>query len=140
MVGIDGTLDGVPFTAVVQPDGRNGHWLKVGEALRRRAGVAVGDRVTLEIGPARREPEPRIPADLKAALQASAETVAIWSSLTTLARRDWVQWLDGARKEDTRQRRISRLCDVLASGKRRVCCFDRSGVYSGEFRAPVAKT
>ena len=35
-------------------------------------------------------------------------------------------------------RRIQNACDMLASGKRRVCCFDRSGIYSKGFRAPKA--
>src|SRR5690606_24148725 len=45
MVGIDGTINGTAFTAVLEPDGQKGHWLKVGEALRKKAGVAVGDTV-----------------------------------------------------------------------------------------------
>ena len=138
MVGIDGTINGTAFTAVLEPDGQKGHWLKVGEALRKKAGVAVGDTVQLAIGPAKKEPEPKVPADLKKALSAAPEAAAAWDDLTTLARRDWVQWIEGAKKAETRQRRISNACDMLASGKRRVCCFDRSGFYSKEFSAPKA--
>ena len=138
MVGIDGTLNGTAFTAVLEPDGQKGHWLKVSEALRKKAGVSVGDTVTLEIGPAKNEPEPRVPADLKQALSAAPEAAGAWDDLTTLARRDWVQWIEGAKKAETRQRRINNACDMLASGKRRVCCFDRSGFYSKEFSVPKA--
>ena len=138
MVGIDGTLNGTAFTAALEPDGQKGHWLKVSEALRKKAGVTVGDVVTLEIGPAKTEPEPTVPADLKKVLAAAPEVAVVWDDLTTLARRDWVQWVEGAKKVETRQRRISNACDMLASGKRRVCCFDRSGFYSKEFSAPKA--
>ena len=35
--------------------------------------------------------------------------------------------------------RIATACDMLASGKRRACCFDRSGMYSkGNMGAPLA--
>jgi hypothetical protein len=30
-------------------------------------------------------------------------------------------------------------CDMLASGKKQVCCFDPSGYYSKVFRAPEAE-
>ncbi|MEZ5465135.1 MAG: YdeI/OmpD-associated family protein [Lysobacteraceae bacterium] len=138
MVGVDGSLNGTAFTAVLEPDGQKGHWLKVNEALRKRAGVAVGDTVTLAIGPARKEPEPIVPPDLKKALAEDTEAAAAWDDITTLARRDWVHWIEGAKKAETRKRRISNACDMLASGKGRVCCFDRSGFYSKEFSAPTA--
>ncbi|MBB5886952.1 negative regulator of sigma E activity [Xanthomonas sp. F1] len=39
----------------------------------------------------------------------------------------------------TRFERIASTCDMLAVGKRRVCCFDRSGLYSKAFAAPQAQ-
>lgn len=35
-------------------------------------------------------------------------------------------------------RRLGNACDMLANGKKRVCCFDPSGIYSGEFSASPA--
>jgi hypothetical protein len=138
MVSIEGRLGEEPFTATLEPDGQGGHWLKVPRALREAAGVAVGDHVTLDIVPAAREPEARVPADLRQALAAQPGAKAKWDSLTPVARRDWIQWLDSSKKEDTRARRIASSCDMLLEGKRRVCCFDRSGKYSKAFCAPEA--
>lgn len=135
---VDGTLGGRPFQATLEPDGQGGHWLKVGRALREAAGVGAGDTVALEIAPVAREPEPRVPADLRKALADSPEARARWSSLTPVARRDWIHWITSGKKAETRVRRIAAACDMLASGKRRVCCFDRSGIYSKGLRAPGA--
>jgi hypothetical protein len=55
-----------------------------------------------------------------------------------VARRDWIRWLDSAKKPETRERRIANSCDMLVCGKRRVCCFDRSGMYSKALGAPEA--
>ncbi len=30
-------------------------------------------------------------------------------------------------------------CDMLGGGKRRVCCFDRSGIYGKNLKPPAAK-
>jgi hypothetical protein len=138
MASVDGTFEGQPFQATLEPDGQGSHWLKVSRALREAAGANVGDTVALDITPVSEEPEPRVPADLRGALAAAPAAKAQWSGLTPVARRDWIQWIDTAKKAETRERRINNACDMLASGKRRICCFDRSGIYGKGMGAPKA--
>lgn len=133
---MEGSLNGQAFTATLDPDGQLSHWFKVDEALREAAGVAVGDMVALEIAPAAREPEPELPPDFREALDGAPEALAAWESTTTLARVDWIHWMTSAKQSETRAKRIADACDMLASGKRRVCCFDPSGYYSKAFGAP----
>ena len=130
---------GQHFQATLQPDGAGSHWLKVEKALRASAGVVAGDRVDLVIAPVKEEPEPVVPADVRKALAAAPEAKAVWNSLTAVARRDWIHWITSGKKAETRVKRIATACDMLASGKRRACCFDRSGMDSrGNMGAPVA--
>src|SRR5437762_8716899 len=49
MTAIEGTINGVPFQAALEPDGQKSHWLKVDRKLREAADAEVGDVVTLEI-------------------------------------------------------------------------------------------
>lgn len=135
---VEGTLNGHAFQATLEPDGQLSHWLPVNKALLDTAGVNVGDRVTLEIMPVEQEPEPEIPADLQQALAAAPEARAVWDDTTTIARLDWIHWITSAKQAKTRAQRISNACDMLASGKRRVCCFDPSGYYSKALSAPKA--
>src|SRR5205823_11096478 len=65
MTAIEGTINGVPFKAVLEPDGQKSHWLKIDRKLRKRAGANAGDVVTLDIGPAAEEPEPTVSADMR---------------------------------------------------------------------------
>src|SRR5690606_9043151 len=91
LVTVEGTLDGAPFTATLQPDGEGGHWLKVEPALREAAGADPGATVTLEIAPVEKEPEPEVPEDLRAALEAHPAALATWKDITPVARRVWLQ-------------------------------------------------
>ena len=59
MMAIEGTINGVPFQAVLEPDGQKSHWLKVERKLREAVGAEAGDLVTLEIAAAPEEPNPR---------------------------------------------------------------------------------
>lgn len=138
MTTVEGTLGGSPFRATLEPDGQRSHWLKVPKKLREAAEAAVGDVVTLEIRPAAREVEARVPADLRKAFAASPEARALWSDITPKARMDWIQWITSAKRAETRARRIENTCDMLLAGKRRVCCFDRSGISGKSLSAPEA--
>lgn len=141
MTTVEGTINGFPFRATLEPDGQKSHWLKVNRKLGESAGAEAGDVVTLELVPTAEEPEPRVPADLRKALAAAApKTRALWSDITPTARRDWIQWLTSAKKRETRARRVENACAMLAAGKRRVCCFDRSGFYSKSLSPPNAAT
>src|SRR6059058_6445254 len=72
MTAIEGTINGSPFQATLQPDGQKSHWLKVDRKLSKAAGADAGDVVTLEIAPATKELEPEVPADLRKALATAA--------------------------------------------------------------------
>lgn len=135
---VKGTINGHPFRATLEPDGQKSHWLKVNRKLREAAGADVGDVVTLEILSAGEEPESRVPADLRRAFAAAPKARAVWSDITPIARRDWIHWITCAKQAETRARRVKNACAMLATGKRRVCCFDRSGFYSKSFGSPMA--
>ena len=139
MVSVEGTLNGFPFQATLEPDGQGGHWLKVDRKMREAAGAEAGDVVTLEIAPVAEEPEPTVPADLRKALAAAPKARAGWSDITPIARRDWIQWITSGKRAETRALRIGKACDMLANGKRRPCCFDRSGMYDKSLSCPVAR-
>ena len=138
MTPVEGTLDGSPFHLMAEPDGEKGHWLKVDRKLREAAGANAGDVVTLEIAPAPAEPEPTVPVELRKALAAAAKAKKLWAEITPAARWDWIHWIASAKQAETRERRIKNACSMLAAGKKRVCCFDRSGFYSKSMSAPRA--
>jgi hypothetical protein len=139
MTAIEGKINGFPFQTTLEPDGQKSHWFKVDRKLRKGAGADAGDIVTLEIAPAAKEPEPTVPADLRKALALGVPKArALWSAITPNARRDWIHWITSAKQSETRTHRIKNACSMLAAGKRRVCCFDRSGFYSKSMSAPKA--
>jgi len=138
-VAVEGKFAGVPFQAVLDPDGKGGHWLKVDPNLRASARAEVGDVVDLEIAPASVEPEPVVPPDLKKALAAApSKAKATWADITAAARRDFIHWIVSGKRAETRVKRIETACDMLSKGKRRPCCFDRSGMYDKSLSCPIA--
>src|SRR5437870_1419568 len=117
MTAIEGTINGFPFQATLEPDGQKSHWLKVDRKLCEAAGAEAGDTVTLEIAPAAKEPEPTMPADLRKALATAARKArALWTDTARNARGDWIPWSTSAKQPETHARRFKKSCSRSLAG------------------------
>ncbi len=65
----------------------------------------------------------KLPADLRKALIANGKALAAWKDITPLARNEFICWVEDAKQEVTRQRRIRRTQEELEAGQRRPCCW-----------------
>ena len=124
-VAVHGTINGVPFQTVLEPDGDFGHWMSVDAKLGTAARVRPGEVATVEVRPAEEWPEPSVPADLRASLAvAPAEVRDLWRVITPMARWEWVRWVNETKNPDTRKKRVAVSISKLSDGKRRPCCFN----------------
>jgi uncharacterized protein YdeI (YjbR/CyaY-like superfamily) len=64
-----------------------------------------------------------LPADLREALIGSSVALAAWNDITPLARNEFICWVEDAKREPTRERRIRRTGEELEEGMRRPCCW-----------------
>src|SRR5437870_4244661 len=88
-----------------------------------------------------RESEAKVPTDLRKALAAAPKAKAQWKDLTPIARGDFISWIDSAKQQETRRRRIEKACSMLAAGKRRPCCYSivSLNLYTALAATPMAK-
>ena len=64
-----------------------------------------------------------LPADLSSALLDDPTALALWNDITPLARNEFICWVQDAKQDKTRERRIRRTQEELEEGKRRPCCW-----------------
>ena len=64
-----------------------------------------------------------LPRDLRAALNATPQARATWVDITPLARNEFICWIESAKAQATRERRIAIAIDKLNGGQRRPCCW-----------------
>ena len=64
-----------------------------------------------------------MPDDLQAELIADSDATALWQDITTLARNEFICWVEDAKQPKTRQRRIERTVEELLEGKKRPSCW-----------------
>lgn len=132
MTMVAGTMNGVPFKTMLEPDGRyspgqkSSHWFSPKQKLLDEASAKAGDTVQVSLEPTKEWIEPEVPEDLKKALTNSPKAEALWNDITPLAHWDWIRWIRAVKTSETRQKHIQVAIDKLNKGMRRPCCFNRN--------------
>jgi uncharacterized protein YdeI (YjbR/CyaY-like superfamily) len=65
----------------------------------------------------------KLPADLRSTLIANPTALEAWKDITPLARNEFICWVEDAKQDKTRERRIRRTKEELEEGMRRPCCW-----------------
>jgi Bacteriocin-protection, YdeI or OmpD-Associated/Domain of unknown function (DUF1905) len=85
---------------------------------RTAAGVAAGDQVDVAIEPDTAPREVEVPADLTEALAKDDAARATFDGLSYTHRKEWVRWVEEAKKADTRATRLAKTVEALHAGQR----------------------
>ena len=65
----------------------------------------------------------KLPEDLRKALAGNPAALDAWKDITPLARNEFICWVEDAKQQKTRERRIRRTQEELEEGQRRPCCW-----------------
>lgn len=125
------------FEALMEPDGKLGHWFRIPTSVMKKEDLVIGLEISFKLSRLAKQPEPTLPGHFHSLLKKSPSAQATWEQATTLAKIDWVHWMESAKQAATRQERATSAIDMLEKGKKRVCCFDPSGFYSKALSCPT---
>jgi hypothetical protein len=106
-VPVTGTASGLAFQGTLLPLGQGRQVLVLNADLRRRAGLSVGDTVSLELEPCAPDLV-RVPEDLAARLKAE-RLVRVFDALAPSHRRAFLRYLDTAKSPTTRARYLDKV-------------------------------
>lgn len=93
--------------------------IPVSAVVRSAAGIEAGDRLTVEIELASEPAQVAVPEDLRAALVAEPETFAFFEGLSASQRRGYAEWIEQAKKVETRTRRLEQTVEALRERRTR---------------------
>jgi Bacteriocin-protection, YdeI or OmpD-Associated/Domain of unknown function (DUF1905) len=89
----------------------------VSKANRAAAGIDVGDTFDVAIAVDTGPREIEVPPDLAEALRGDPQAAAAFARLSYTHRREYVQWVTEAKREETRARRVAGTLDRLRPEK-----------------------
>jgi hypothetical protein len=113
-------IEGIPYHSTLMRMGTECHMLGILKEIREQIGKTFGDEVTVTVEP---DTEPRvieIPKDLMKELKKDKEAKAFFDKLSYTHQKEYVRWVEEAKKEETRQNRIVKTIEMLKKGKRGV--------------------
>lgn len=106
-------FDGVEYRGSLAKMGHQCHWIGVTQAIRKKIDKQPGDTVHVVL---QRDDKPRvvdIPAEFKEVLSANPDIAAYFDKLSYTHRKEYAKWIAEAKKEETRQRRLSKALEML---------------------------
>jgi hypothetical protein len=112
------TLGGHTYRSTVATMGGR-FLLPLSAANRTKAGVAAGDEVDVDVELDTAPREVTVPADLAAALAEDVVVRQRFEGLPFTHRKEYVVWIEDAKKPETRQRRVDKAIEMLREGKTR---------------------
>jgi hypothetical protein len=115
---VKATIDGEPYRGALVRMGSPCHMLLVLKEIRQKIGKSFGDEVLVVV---EEDTEPRAvvtPPDLQEALTRDPAAQAVFDRLSYTHRREYVQWIEEAKRAETRQKRIGRAMELLKQEKR----------------------
>jgi len=111
-------IEGVPYRGILTRMGTECHLLVILKEIREKIGKTFGDevKITVEL-----DTEPRlieIPEDLMKELKKDKEAKAFFDKLSYTHQREYVMWINEAKREETRQNRVVKTIEMLKKGKK----------------------
>lgn len=106
-VKVKAKFDEVEYRGSIVKMGLPCYMIGITKAIRKEIGKEAGDSISVEIEKDEEERVVELPENFKLALDKNKAAKDFYESLSYSAKRKYVQWIAGAKKSETREKRIS---------------------------------
>lgn len=114
-VKVRGTIAKFPYRGSIVPYGGI-HYMGVKREIREAIGKSQGDWVKVVMEVDTEERTVTVPEDFKQALEIYPKAREIFDNFAYTHRKEYVQWIEGAKRQETRANRIKKALEMIAGG------------------------
>jgi Bacteriocin-protection, YdeI or OmpD-Associated/Domain of unknown function (DUF1905) len=118
-VSVVGTINGFPFRNSLMPEGDGTHSMMVNKELQKGAKATAGHTVAVVIELDKMPRSVTVPDDLKVILAKHKPAETAFTKLAYSHKKAFLDWIDSAKKPETRAKRLKETIEMLEAGKRR---------------------
>jgi hypothetical protein len=112
------TIEGIPYRGSLVRMGTECHILPVLKEIRQQTGKDFGDEIEVVVEEDTAPRQVELPPDMQQALEASPQAQAFYHQLAYTHQREYVRWINEAKRDATRQDRIAKTIEMLLAGVR----------------------
>ncbi len=118
LIPIKATIDGEAYQGSLANMGTGCHILVVLKAIREKIGKQVGENVHIVMERDTKERTVDMPEQLVQLLEANSPAKTFFNGLSYTNRKEYARWINDAKREETRQSRLTQTLDKLLAGKK----------------------
>ena len=118
-VKVKAIIEGEPYRGSLVRMGGPCHVLGIRKDIREKIGKTLGDEIEITVEEDTEPREVQVPQDLQQALESDPKAEAFFQQLSYTHQKEYVRWIEEAKRDQTRQDRIGRAIKLLIQGKKR---------------------
>lgn len=117
MVKVKAKIGGIDYRGSLTPMGGSNHMLIVLKDIRAKLGIKENDEINIEIKQDTEERVVIIPEDLMNLFKKNKKAKEIFDGMSYTHRKEYANWINEAKKPETRERRLIKTIDMLLENK-----------------------
>lgn len=110
---VKATIEGILYRGILTRMGSDCHVLGIRKEIRVQLGKSFGDALTVTVEPDMAPRVVEVPAELKQAFKTEKEAKSLFEKLSYTHQKEYVSWINEAKREETRQNRITKTIEML---------------------------
>ncbi len=114
-VPVKATFDGVPYTGSMIKYGAPQHMLGILKSIREQIGKGPGDTVEVTVEKDEAERSVEVPPEFEKLLK-QEKLWAPFDKLSYTHKKEYIRWITGAKREETRAIRLKKSVEMLRAG------------------------
>lgn len=117
MVKVKTKIGGIAYRGSLTPMGGSNHMLIVLKDIRAKLGIKENDEINIEIKQDTEERVVTIPEDLMNLFKKNKKAKEVFDGMSYTHRKEYANWINEAKKPETRERRLSKTIEMLLEKK-----------------------
>lgn len=117
-VKVEATFDGEPYRGLLVRYGSPDFMLIIRKNIREKLGKQAGDMVEVTL---KEDTAPRViivPDDFQMFLDQEPGVLTFYKSLSYTQQKEYIHWIEAAKRSETRERRMKKAMELLRLGKK----------------------
>lgn len=106
-------IEGVPYRGTLVRMGSENHILIILKGIREQVGKTFGDEIKVSVEADAEARVLTVPAELKRVFKSDKEAKSAFEKLSYSHQKEYITWINDAKKAETRMRRISKTVEML---------------------------
>jgi len=113
-ISVIGKINGQDIEAALMPHGTGQHFIILSKEIRDKTKIKVGDVISVSLKKDDAPKELPIPDDFQKALNKVKPASGFFASLAPSHKKEYIKWIEEAKKAETRENRIMKAVSKLA--------------------------